>query len=83
MARTSQGREILTSDEIRRALTRIAHEVMERNGGIEDVVLVGMHTRGVPLAKRIAVSIKEFEGKDVPVGALDISLYREGAAFLI
>ncbi len=77
MARISQGREILTSDEIRRALTRIAHEVMERNGGIEDVVLVGMHTRGVPLAKRIAVSIKEFEGKDVPVGALDISLYRD------
>ena len=77
MARTSQGREILTSDEIRRALTRIAHEIMERNGGIEDVVLVGMHTRGVPLAKRLADSIKEFEGKDVPVGALDISLYRD------
>ena len=68
---------ILTPDEIRRALTRIAHEVLERNGGVEDVVLVGMHTRGVPLARRLAAWIREFENEEVSVGALDIGLYRD------
>ena len=77
MADALGERNILSSDETRRALARIAHEILERNGGGEDVVLLGMHTRGVPLAQRLANSIKEFEGKEVPVGALDISLYRD------
>ena len=74
------GRKILTSSEIRRALTRIAHEILERNGGAEDVVIVGTHTRGVPLAARLAGLINEFEGQNVPVGALDIGLYRDDAS---
>ena len=71
------ARQILSSEGIRRALTRIAHEILERNGGVEGVVLVGMHTRGVPLAKRLAGWIKEYEGDEVPVGAMDIGLYRD------
>jgi pyrimidine operon attenuation protein/uracil phosphoribosyltransferase len=67
----------LGANEIRRVLIRIAHEILERNGGVEGVVLVGMHTRGVPLAKRLAQGLKEFEGDDVVVGALDIGLYRD------
>lgn len=68
---------LLTPKEIERALVRIAHEIVERNKGAEDVVLVGMRTRGVPLAKRIAEIIEGFEGIPIPVGALDISLYRD------
>lgn len=70
-------RVILSADEIRRALGRIAHEVLERNRGVEGVVLVGMHTRGVPLAHRLSRAIHEYEGETVPVGALDIGLYRD------
>ncbi|MCI0437676.1 MAG: bifunctional pyr operon transcriptional regulator/uracil phosphoribosyltransferase PyrR [Chloroflexi bacterium] len=73
-------REILSSDEIRRALVRIAHEILERNGGADGVVLVGMHTRGVPLARRIARAIKDFEGAEALVGELDIGLYRDDLA---
>ena len=72
-----EARVILTSEEIRRALTRIAHEILERNGGVEGVVLVGMHTRGVPLAHRLAHWINEYEGDEAPVGSLDIGLYRD------
>ena len=68
---------LLTSREIERALARIAHEIVERNKGAEDVVLVGMRTRGVPLARRIAEIVEEFEGIPIPVGALDISLHRD------
>ena len=71
------GIMVLTAEEIRRALTRIAHEILERNGDARDIVLVGTHTRGVPLARRLADLIKEFEGYDVSVGALDIGLYRD------
>ena len=67
----------MTAAEIRRALIRIAHEILERNGGVPGVILVGMHTRGVPLARRLAQWIKESEGDDIAVGALDISLYRD------
>ena len=70
-------RKILNSQEIGRALRRIAHEILERNNGAHGLVLVGMHTRGVPLASRLARSISEFEGEDVPMGALDIGLYRD------
>lgn len=68
---------ILTDVDIRRALTRIAHEIVENTRGIHDVVLVGLYTRGVPLAERLARTIASFEGERVPVGSLDISLYRD------
>ncbi len=68
---------LLTSREIERALARIAHEIVERNKGAEAVVFVGMRTRGVPLARRIAQIIEDFEGTHIPVGTLDIGLYRD------
>ena len=67
----------MSPDDIRRALSRIAHEILEKNRGVDGLVLVGMHTRGVPLAKRLAERIHQFEGKEIPVGALDIRLYRD------
>lgn len=68
---------LLTSREIARALARIAHEIVERNKGAEGLVFVGMRTRGVPLARRIAETIEDFEGTLIPVGTLDIGLYRD------
>ncbi len=68
---------IMTSDDIRRTLARVAHEIIERNQKMLDLVLVGMRTRGVPLAKRLSANIKNFEGTEIPVGVLDISLYRD------
>jgi pyrimidine operon attenuation protein/uracil phosphoribosyltransferase len=73
----SNEKQILSADEIRRALVRIAHEIDERNGGLQHVVLVGIRSRGVPLAERIAAAIADFEGTRVPVGQLDITLYRD------
>lgn len=70
-------RRILTHDEVRRALTRIAHEILERNSGADGLVIVGMHTRGVPIAQRLAHMMDEFEGREVDTGALDIGLYRD------
>ena len=70
-------RQIMGPDDIRRALARISHEILERNRGSEDVVLVGVHTRGVHLARRLAQNILQFEGSQVPVAELDISLYRD------
>jgi pyrimidine operon attenuation protein/uracil phosphoribosyltransferase len=70
-------KQILTADDMRRALVRIAHEIDERNGGLHDVILVGVPRRGVPLAERIAAAIADFEGVRVPVGQLDITLYRD------
>ena len=70
-------KRIQSSTQIKRALTRISHEILERNGGINNVVLVGMHSRGVPLAKRISSIIHGFESKTVDVGLLDIGLYRD------
>ena len=67
----------MDGDGIRRALTRIAHEIIERNKGTDDLVLVGIHTRGVPLAQRLSKKIQDIEGMAVPVGTLDISLYRD------
>ena len=63
--------------QIERALTRISHEILERNGGVANLVLVGMHSRGVPLAHRISSAIECFEGVKVPVGKLDIGMYRD------
>ncbi|NJN17683.1 MAG: bifunctional pyr operon transcriptional regulator/uracil phosphoribosyltransferase PyrR [Oscillochloris sp.] len=71
------GKQILGADDIRRALVRIAHEIDERNGGLQGVILVGIRRRGVPLAERIAAAIADFEGVQVPVGQLDITLYRD------
>lgn len=73
---------IMSAEDIRRALTRIAHEVLERNRGCENLVVVGIYTRGVTLARRIALSIKDIEGVEVPVGALDIGLYRDDLSYL-
>lgn len=69
--------QILDKDGIRRALTRIAHEILEKNAGTEDLVLIGIRRRGVPLAQRIAAKIKEIEGTSIPLGTLDINLYRD------
>jgi pyrimidine operon attenuation protein/uracil phosphoribosyltransferase len=68
---------VLTPEEIRRALTRIAHEILERTHGGEGVVLLGIPTRGVYLARRLAARIGEFEGTQAPVGSLDVTLYRD------
>src|SRR5579859_4743457 len=73
-------KQILSADDIRRAVTRIAHEIAERNGGVRSVVLVGIRRRGVPLAQRIAATMADFEGVQVPVGSLDITLYRDDLA---
>jgi pyrimidine operon attenuation protein/uracil phosphoribosyltransferase len=70
-------RIVLDSDQVRRALMRIGHEITERNGGANDLFLVGVHTRGVPLARRIAGAIGTFEDQEIPVASLDISLYRD------
>ncbi|WP_043496765.1 bifunctional pyr operon transcriptional regulator/uracil phosphoribosyltransferase PyrR [Georgenia sp. SUBG003] len=76
---TSAGAEraVLTESDISRSLVRIAHEILERNQGGDDVVLLGVPTRGVPLAERIARRLGETEGRDVPVGSLDITMYRD------
>ncbi len=68
---------ILTAEDIRRTLARIAHEIIEHNKSMSDLMLVGLLTRGVPLAKRLAANIKTFESAEVAVGTLDISLYRD------
>lgn len=68
---------IMDAQAIQRAIKRIAHEIIERNKGVEDVILIGIRSRGVPLSERIADEIKKIEGVDVPVGVLDITLYRD------
>jgi pyrimidine operon attenuation protein/uracil phosphoribosyltransferase len=73
----ASGRLVLEASDIRRALTRIAHEIIERNKGARDIVLFGVPTRGVPLARRLAARIAEVEGEQIPVGSLDITMYRD------
>jgi pyrimidine operon attenuation protein / uracil phosphoribosyltransferase len=68
---------IMSAEDVRRALTRIAHEIIEHNRGVRNLVLVGMRTRGIPLARRLAERLDDFEGVQVPVGELDITLYRD------
>ena len=70
-------RQIMSDDGISRALSRIAHEILERNRGAGDLLLVGIHRRGVPMANRLSERLAEFEGAAVPVGSLDINLYRD------
>jgi pyrimidine operon attenuation protein/uracil phosphoribosyltransferase len=76
-ANPDQGRVVLDAGDISRALTRISHEILERNKGAEDLLLLGLHTRGVPLAKRIAAKISEVEGTAVATGSLDVTMYRD------
>jgi pyrimidine operon attenuation protein/uracil phosphoribosyltransferase len=76
-AQLAEKAQILDAVEVRRAITRIAHEIVERNNGTASLVLVGIRRRGVPLARRIAEAIASFEKVEVPVGILDITLYRD------
>ncbi|MCC5911959.1 MAG: bifunctional pyr operon transcriptional regulator/uracil phosphoribosyltransferase PyrR [Clostridiaceae bacterium] len=69
--------QLMDDNAINRAITRIAHEILEKNKGAEDIILVGIKTRGVPLANRLATKMKLIENVDVPVGILDITLYRD------
>jgi pyrimidine operon attenuation protein / uracil phosphoribosyltransferase len=71
------GLGVLDAEEIRRALTRIAHEILERTHGGDEVILLGIPTRGVPLARRLAARIGEFEGLEVPCGSLDVTMHRD------
>ncbi len=71
------GRRIMTGDDIRRAVVRVSHEIVEKHAGTDGLALVGIQRRGVPLARRIADAIRENEGAEVPVGALDITFYRD------
>lgn len=68
---------VFEAADLRRAVTRIAHEIDERNHGVDDVVLIGLYTRGVALAQRLAGAIESFAGTAVPVGALDVSFHRD------
>lgn len=70
-------RQLLNAEEIRRALARIAHQIVEANHGVENLVLIGLRTRGVPLAQRLQALIAEYEGHTIPLGELDITLYRD------
>jgi len=71
------GKTVLEADEIGRALTRVTHEILERTNGGQDVVLLGIPTRGVPLARRLAARLTQVEGRASAVGSLDITMYRD------
>ncbi len=77
-----QKTEIMDESAISRAITRISHEIIEKNKGIENLVLIGIQRRGVPLAKRIADKIRSVENNEIPVGILDITLYRDDLSLL-
>jgi pyrimidine operon attenuation protein/uracil phosphoribosyltransferase len=77
-----QPRLIMTADEIRRAVVRISHEIVEKQAGTEGLVLIGIQRRGVPLAGRLAASILEHEDVEIPVGALDITFYRDDLSLI-
>jgi pyrimidine operon attenuation protein / uracil phosphoribosyltransferase len=68
---------VMDAADVHRALVRIAHEVVERNKGVDGLVVIGIHTRGVPLARRLAAKLTEIEGRPVPAGALDVAMYRD------
>ena len=72
-----QKRDILTKEEISRAVTRISHEILEKNKGSKDLAIIGIRTRGYVLAERIARAISQIDSAELPVGALDITLYRD------
>jgi pyrimidine operon attenuation protein/uracil phosphoribosyltransferase len=68
---------VMDADDLRRAITRIAHEILERNSGTDNLAIIGIQTRGAHLARRVAEAIRGIEGTGVPVGVLDITLYRD------
>jgi pyrimidine operon attenuation protein / uracil phosphoribosyltransferase len=76
-ASVATAREVLTSGDVARALRRIAHEILERNKGADDLVLLGIPSRGVPLAQRLVAVMAEVEGARVPVGSLDVTMHRD------
>ena len=76
-ARAREKAQVLDEPALDRALTRIAHEILERNGGAKDLTFIGLRTRGVTLAQRLAVKITQIDGTTAPVGTLDITLYRD------
>lgn len=73
---------IMDDKAMRRAIVRISHEIIEKNKGVENIVLIGIRTRGVPIAERLAATIKDIENVEVPVGMLDITLYRDDLSTL-
>ena len=75
-----QSRRVMGEDDLNKALTRIAYEISESNGGARNLVLLGIHTRGVPLAHRLALRLEQIESVSVPVGSLDVGLYRDDLA---
>lgn len=77
MTTTESSRTVLQSADITRALTRISHEILESNKGPDDLVILGIPTRGVTLAERVAAQLRDISGADVPVGALDVTMYRD------
>lgn len=82
MTTSVKKKNIMDSDAMRRALVRISHEIVEKNKGVNNVVLVGIRTRGVPLAQRLCKQIAQIEGVTLPVGSLDITLYRDDLSTL-
>jgi len=78
----SEKAQIMDERSMDRAISRIAHEIIEKNKGVDDVVLIGIQRRGVPLAQRLADKIKEYEGQTLKVGILDITLYRDDLSLL-
>ena len=71
------AKKILSSDKIRRVITRLASQVIEKSGDLSDIILLGIHTRGVPLAYMLAQQIELLEGVQVPIGAIDVTFYRD------
>jgi pyrimidine operon attenuation protein/uracil phosphoribosyltransferase len=67
----------MSADDVRRAVTRIAHEIVERSHGLEDIALVGLQTGGAPLARRLAETLEQIEGTAVPIGTIDVAFYRD------
>ena len=82
MSTSVKKKTIMDADAMRSALVRVAHEIVEKNKGVENIILVGIRTRGVPLAQRIAEEIKTIENIILPVGTLDITLYRDDLSTL-
>ncbi len=82
MSRLVRKNIIMDAEAMRRAIVRIAHEIIEKNKGVENIIMVGIRTRGVPLAQRIAKEIENIEDVKVPVGFLDITLYRDDLSTL-
>lgn len=75
-----KGKVVMHDHDVRRAISRLAHEIVEKNRGVEDIVIIGILNRGLPIAKRVAKEIERNEGVSIPIGALDVSLYRDDLA---